>query len=184
MTTSDLANLESLRAMRHSPIRNYIIPGLTSYLIGEPSKEHGCVRMFECSREHQEHITPHSHRFDFRCLVLEGEVHNTIWTPGIHGDQFVETTMVYSGEVGSHLAEEPGKAQPWTSKTTRYGQHQWYGMSFDEVHSIRFGRGSCVLFFEGRNVSNNSTILEPFVDGQRVPTFHVAPWMFQRGVPA
>ena len=59
-------SIEALLRMKHSPVRNYAIPGLTSSLIGSPSPN-GTVRIFECSREHQEPIIPHSHRFSFQC---------------------------------------------------------------------------------------------------------------------
>jgi hypothetical protein len=72
-------SIPALRAMAHSPVRNYAIPGLTSWLIGQPSPK-GTMRLFESSRQHQEAITPHSHRFDFQCWVLEGFVVNRVWT--------------------------------------------------------------------------------------------------------
>jgi hypothetical protein len=71
-------NIEMLLAMAHSPLRNYAIPGLTSSLIGQKSGT-GCIRLFENSRDHQENITPHSHRFDFQCWVLAGHVVNRVW---------------------------------------------------------------------------------------------------------
>lgn len=60
----------------HSRVDNYAgIPGLTSWMIGT-SPNGGKIRMFHSYRDHDEFITPHSHRFDFECLVVEGEVEN------------------------------------------------------------------------------------------------------------
>ncbi len=40
-----------LDAMKHSPIGNYGgIPGVTSWLVGQPSDQ-GLVRLMECSRD-------------------------------------------------------------------------------------------------------------------------------------
>ena len=48
--------------LKHSPIHNYILPGLTSWVLKPAGDGHGMIRMFEASRETQEFITPHSHR--------------------------------------------------------------------------------------------------------------------------
>jgi hypothetical protein len=63
--------------MRHSRLGNYIVPGLTSHLVG--GAEFGKVRVFSTERSARDFITPHSHRFDFTSLVLSGTVHNTLY---------------------------------------------------------------------------------------------------------
>lgn len=69
-----------LQSMQHSPLGNYAgLPGLTSHLIAK--SDHGCVRTFSSPRYTEEHITPHSHRYDFTCLVLRGYVENTTYDP-------------------------------------------------------------------------------------------------------
>ena len=70
--------LQMLKAMANSRLGNYAgIPGLSSSLLGGP--KHGRVRLFDCSRAHEESIVPHSHRFDVLCLVLRGAVENHLW---------------------------------------------------------------------------------------------------------
>jgi len=54
----DLA--EHLEKMRSDTVENYVIAGLDSHLLNN-----GCVRLFTNERDHQDSITPHSHRFDF-----------------------------------------------------------------------------------------------------------------------
>ena len=174
-------NLDQIKAMAHSPLHNYAIPGLTSWIIGaNPDPQRGCVRLFECSRQHFELIIPHSHRFDFRCLVLRGGVNNVVWTADEEGDEFAVSTLRYGGEPG-HYSTTVEEVVRFSSRVDRYTKGQWYGMKHDEIHSIFFGRGSAVLFFEGPQVTNQSQILEPYVDGQRVPTFQVESWMFRKG---
>lgn len=166
--------------MKHSPIRNYGgIPGLTSWLIGAPS-EHGMVRLMECSRAHQEPIIPHSHRFNFHCLVLSGQVRNVIWTRmQFSGDEFRQSTLEYDGTPGAYR-REAGEIARWASNSSFYQAGQEYSMLASEVHSIYFERGTAVLFFEGPATFDTSIILEPFVDGDVVPTFKVEPWAFKR----
>ena len=175
-------NYQLLRRMAHSPIYNYAIPGLTSWLIGAPSK-HGCVRMFQCDRMHPEAITPHSHRFDFDCLVLDGAVTNHRWVrseiPGI-GDEYAESTLHYRGKPGQYDVEVGGSSR-WYTESLTYGPGECYGMAAAEVQSINFSRGARVLFFEGPTVSDTSVVLEPVCNGVRVPTFSTEPWMFKRG---
>lgn len=174
-------NIDHLRKMAHSPIRNYIVPGLTSWLIGEKSAA-GCVRMFECERSHEEAITPHSHRFDFACVVLQGAVRNVIWkrdTLGT-GDLFAGRTIIYGGSPGAYSSDCSPKVHRYTRTERRFTAGQQYGMTHDEVHSIFFERSTFVLFFEGPSITNETTVLEPWCDGMPVPTFEVRPWMFQR----
>jgi hypothetical protein len=167
-----------LQSMKHSPIQNYGgIPGLTSWLIGAPS-EQGLVRLMECSREHQEPIIPHSHRFDFHCVVLAGFVRNIIWEPCVKGDEFQASVLTYSGEPGKYR-KTACASQLWAATTRAYAAGDEYGMTADQVHSIFFSRGASVLFFEGPKVSDTSIILEPVVDGEVIPTFKVEPWMFK-----
>lgn len=145
------------------------------------------MRLFECSRDHQENITPHSHRFDFQCWVLAGEVRNKHWGESLDvfdksGDQFTVTDLVYQGDVGHYTRQRIGVARYLTTEKI-YNTGDWYAMKADEIHSIRFSKGTEVLFCEGPTLTDTSTILEPFVDGLDVPTFQVAPWMFQRWTP-
>lgn len=174
-----MKTVEFMKKMKHSPISNYGgIPGVTSWLIGEPG-EHGLVRLMECEREHQEPIIPHSHRFDFQCMVLAGSVRNLIWVKSLGGDEFRSTTLRYAGAAGKY-SREVGEVARWSTCTRNYKAGEEYGMKSDEVHSIFFARNTSVLFFEGPQVRDTSIILEPFVDGEALPTFKVEPWMFKR----
>lgn len=170
-----------LRSMMHSPVHNYVIPGLTSWLIGEKSPR-GVMRLFECSRNQQENITPHSHRFDFQCCVLKGRVTNRIWrhSPwGNAGDQYQQSNLVYRGACGEYERIVIG-ASTYEYTDFVYEADQWYSMTAKEIHSIYFAKGTEVLFFEGPTITDKSLILQPVVDGDVVPTFEVKPWMFKR----
>ena len=176
-------NVAALLKMAHSPVRNYVVPGLTSSLIGMPSPA-GTMRLFECERDHQETITPHSHRFDFQCWVLRGEVRNRIWRSNFtkygDGDLYEATLLHYEGEIGAYRME-PGEVNRWQYTDTVYAEGQCYAMRSAEVHSIHFSRGARVLFFEGPKVADSSMIIQPFCGGEVVPTMEVKPWMFKRG---
>lgn len=169
-----------LNCMKHSPIANYAgIPGLTSWLIGEPHPERGLVRLFECSRQHYEAITPHSHRFDFHCEVLSGVVMNVVWTPDASGDLYQETKAIYAGQPGKYR-REPGGIRTWKQAQKEYRTGDSYAMTSAAVHSIYFSRGARVLFFEGPAKSDYSIILEPVVDGDVITTFATPSWAFKK----
>ena len=171
------SQLQMLKAMANSRLGNYAgIPGLSSFLVGGP--EHGKVRLFDCSRAHEENIVPHSHRFDVLCLVLRGAVENHLWDLSPFGNFFTATEMRYTGKPG-HL--ERGTAHPaarYSRQSTRYVHGDFYSMKASEIHSITFSRDALVLFFEGPEQTSETLILEPFVDGVTVPTFQVQPWMY------
>jgi hypothetical protein len=175
-------SIEALLRMKHSSVKNYAIPGLTSSLIGNPSPA-GTVRLFECARDHQESITPHSHRFNFQCWVLRGSVRNRIWTeshyPDPHADMFHSSYLEYNGEFGKYEKKD-GLVGRWRYEDALYKAGECYSMKHDEVHSIFFSRGAVVLFFEGPTESNTSIILEPYVNNETVPTFKVEQWMFKK----
>lgn len=172
--------INALLGMAHSPVQNYVIPGLTSYLIGNPGPT-GAVRLFRNERDHQESIAPHSHRFDFRCFVVGGWVTNRIWLPcgDTSGDLYMTSELQYRGDIGRY-EKVPGASKRWRHADKSYFKGESYSMKADEVHSIKFSRGAVVLFFEGPQVSDTSILLEPFVGGETVPTGQVQPWMFRR----
>lgn len=175
-------DVTALERMMHSPVRNYALPGLTSWLIGQPGPA-GTMRVFTADREHQECITPHSHRFDFQCWVLKGSVRNRIWRKTYDydkdGDDFQVTKLVYRGDFGAFEKHE-GSVHRWLYTDYTHEAGQCYRMKAAEVHSIYFSRGAMVMFFEGPTVSDSSVIIEPYTNHKAIPTFKVEPWMFER----
>lgn len=178
-----MINIELLKLMAHSRLDNYVVPGLTSYLIGNGASIRGNVRMFECSRTHHEPIIPHSHRFDFQCLVLKGEVANVKWIESDteeDADAFIVSHLTYTGEHGQYEKKVKPKPRWFRREITNYKAGDWYSMTADEIHSIYFNRDTQVLFFEGPQIRCGSIILEPYVNGEHIPTFKVEPWMFKK----
>lgn len=173
-------DIEIIEQMKHRRIDNYAgIPGLTSWMLYKADK--GCVRLFEMFRDQEEYITPHSHRFDFSCLVLKGEVENTLYVPESiwEEDEYTISTMKYNGEVGEYTKTVDAHGVPLMKKVLTYFTNSTYSMKADEIHSIKFSKGAKVLFFEGATVKNSSIILEPYVYGEHIPTFKVEEWMFR-----
>lgn len=179
MTSALRAILDAIAPMRNNRLQNYIVPGLTSYLIGDGDK-FGRVRLFSIDRQSRDFITPHSHRFDFTCLVLEGRAHNGVFQP--HGvDQWCLSKIdQVCGKKGLREYTHTRDIAPshWTEEVTSYGPGCTYSMDADQIHSIRFDRGTQVLFFEGPQLTKQSLMLEPWVDGKVVPTFKTESWMF------
>lgn len=177
------AILQALNAatggMTHSVVRNYVTPGLTSSLVGGPG--HGCVRLFESDRDTREWVTPHSHRFDFTCIVLAGQVENIEFTLSSRGDAYARGVLrPVDGGLGQYEAVHGEVGETYAETTRIYAPGDTYSMLHSEIHSIRFSRGARVLFFEGPNVSDTSVFLEPYSNGATVRTFAVQPWMFQK----
>ena len=171
--------IRHLVSMRKSPLHNYIVPGLTSWMIMDNGNL-GKVRMFDCTREQHELITPHSHRFDFTACVIEGGVENTLWTPSSDGDDYQVTRTTYLNEPGKYESEL-WQRDKFTTDVIAYDSGEWYGMKFNEIHSIKFHKGAKVLFFEGPAKVDCSYVLEPVVDGEHMKTMRTEPWMFKRG---
>jgi hypothetical protein len=98
------SSLKDIQKALHSPRHNYVIPGLTSYLI-EGSHN---LRIFHNTRNHQESISPHTHRFNFRSKVLEGIVTNVIWEPSEYGDAYQCVDLSYCHEIGQYVRTPQG----------------------------------------------------------------------------
>lgn len=167
-----------LNDMKDSVVKNYATPGLTSALLSK-----GRVRVFVAERDTTEFITPHTHRFDFVAQVLRGEVENTIYYPDTtNGEQWHSMLLApVEGGLGKYLMEPIGTSR-FRTEASEYFSGDWYSMNADQFHSIRFKKGTEVLFFEGPQIRNTSRILQP-VDldtGELIQTFRVPDWMFKR----
>lgn len=170
-----------ISAMANSQVHQYATPGLTSSLVG--GNGCGTLRLFESDRDTREWITPHSHRFDFACLVLAGEVENILFVRGYGPrlNRFAEGKLrPVSGGLGHYEVVRIGDWAGYGEVSTTYKAGDIYSMQAKEIHTIRFSRGARVLFFEGPNISTESVFLEPYSNGKVVETFRTQPWMFER----
>ena len=161
-----------LDAMSSSKMKNYILPGLLSSLIGKEG--FGKVRMFEATRHPREVIVPHSHRFDLLCYVIAGSVVNSIWEEGETlrypcADTFNEIRQTRNDGMGNYetipVTTSDGSYQQraWHREPTEYHAGQWYFMTHSQIHSIEFRKGTSVLLFEGPEVTTTSTVLVPAI---------------------
>ena len=161
-------------------IEDYIIPGMTSYLL-KRREDGSTVRLFVMTRSQMMFIAPHSHRFDLRSTVLEGRVLNTMWYPktGAESDCFRVYSLEYKGKPGDYEKRPVGFGPVWPVGV-QYWMGDSYFMTHSEIHNIWFARGSAVLIDESEPKSTESKILEPFNQErqQEYPLFRTAPWMF------
>lgn len=172
--------LGMVAAMSHNPVSQYVLPGLTSSLVGEGR---GHVRLLTSDRDTREWVTPHSHRFDFVCLVLEGDVENILFERGggVGSNLYAAGTIRLIAEgMGRYAITRSGDHGSYIEKPAKYVAGETYSMKANQIHSIRFSRGAKVLFFEGPDVTEESVFLEPFSDGKTIRTFETSPWMFER----
>jgi hypothetical protein len=173
-------NFDDLKAMAHSPIYNYIVPGLTSYMI-QDFADGGKIRLFHASRDQQEFVIPHNHRFDLTSIVIKGEVENTIWEETQEGrqDLFQMCRLYYNGSPGVYSLEKYHPIMPFKPVTNVYTPGQFYNMEADTIHSIKFKKDTWLLIIQGPELRSDSTILQPYVNGEMIQTFKVEDWMFQ-----
>jgi hypothetical protein len=167
--------------MSYNAIANYIVPGLYSGLIGQDPETPQKIRVFSNTRTQDMPITPHSHRFDLACMVMYGSVENTIFNRfhnSSYGDSFMASELKYGGEPGKYERKE-NAIMYFTRFSRTYVAGQWYFMTHEDIHSIKFSKDAMVLVFEGDPKTDTTTILEPYVDGKVIPTFKVEDWMFE-----
>jgi hypothetical protein len=172
--------------MGYDSLHNYIVPGLVSTLIGEDRHASAKIRIFRNTRTQDEFITPHSHRFDLACMVLQGSVENTIFMPvpypnvtsDIYSDEYQVSRLIYEGSPGKYDKAD-AVVQRFGRFVNTYKAGQWYFLKFDEIHSIKFSKDAIVLIFEGDSKTDTTTVLEPHVNSKTIRTFKVEDWMFQ-----
>ena len=170
--------------LKHSPIHNYILPGLTSWMLKASTESSGAVRMFESSRQTEDFITPHSHRYGLDCEVLQGWVENTVWKRAQHFgaeksvDEWMVALLLYQGAPGKYVLEntQATRMQPTCKK---YSAGESYSMSYMDIHSIKFSRDAVVVITESAPQTDTTHILLPMAYGRVVPTFKVEPWMYK-----
>lgn len=174
--------VKHLRTMLHSPIRNYIVPGVTSWLVGGHGGPEGRVRLFESERRQWEMVTPHSHRFDFQSVVVQGAVTNTLWAESSVGDKnadaYCESEVTYDGGGPGKYSVKRLGTKYYVTQSTRYAQGERYLMYHSEIHSIQFEKNTMLLIYEGPRRTDKSIALEPVVAEVVINTFKVEPWMF------
>jgi len=178
MAYNKFSNLiHTLDNIKSDKVHNYVIAGLDSYLLGK-----GKVRMFKNSRNHLDYITPHSHRYGFSSLVLQGSVVNELWEScdDSQGDLFLVSTLEYDGEVGKHTVTR-GDPDYFCMSSEGYTQGESYKMDSNEIHSIRFSRDAIVLLFEEEEDTLTSKIIEPVVSGRLIKTYENKDYMFLKG---
>lgn len=178
--------IEKLMNMAHSRVQNYVVPGLTSLLLGQRrvDPQSGCVRMFIASRDQELHVTPHSHRYDLECLVLAGSVCNTLYLAC--PDEFDPNSDPYrvvmmkarTSPADSNQELSRGSVAHYAKRKTWYSAGKWYGMKAEEIHTVEFSRDAVVLIFEGPMKHPSTTVLLPHVDGLTIDTLIEPDWMF------
>lgn len=177
-----------LKDMKSDTLVDYAVPGLESSLL-----KNGLFRLFESDRDIEELIQPHSHRFDFMCIVLSGTVENTWYLEAPYNPRIVDSVNQWSrrelkrcnkdGFDGYQLSKEY-EIKGYRTRKVTYSTGQVYGMTYNQIHSIKFSRGAKVLFIEGPQVSDTSFVLQPVSNGVEIPNFYTAKWIFQPKVVA
>lgn len=178
-----------LREMGHSKVDNYIVPDVSSQLIGSDSGERGRVRIFDSSRDQDMFVTPHNHRFDLWCYVVQGEVENILYKTHYANLQKIQSSRAdtydvvqqrYNGEIGEYEEIRRNKDR-YAKFSTKYTEGSQYFMRYDEIHSIKFGRGAMLLIIEGKPKRDSNQVLLPVdYQGNTINTLSNEDWMFRR----
>lgn len=165
--------------LKTNKISNYIIPGLESWiLICDKDPRWGKLRLFKATRDTDYIVTPHSHRFDFWCYVIEGNVLNTVYIESMDGDLFECQSLVRVEHFNTY-SRSTVKRKRYKKSFHQHNKNETYFMRNDEFHSICFAKGTEVLFLEGPSKSAESHILLPVVNDKTINTFKVEDWMFK-----
>ena len=171
--------MTDLKKFATSVRHNYIVPGLTSMVLARSdAPAGGMVRLFCMERQQEYEVTPHNHRYDFTCLVLAGQVYNRVYE-SVEGSGSVTHAIFNYDATTKGLAHKPLSEVAMAYDELIYETGEWYSMTHEQFHSIRFSRGAEVLFFEGPQITDISQCLLPISHGRICNTFLSADWMMQ-----
>ena len=169
---SKILRMESSRTLR-----DYIVPGLYSYLL-EEYPDGGKLRMFHMTRHQELYIVPHNHRFDFKCCVLEGRVTNYLYVRSVVASPKKKYAMFgYEPSDRTLCMQRPKKFPYYDIEKTDYTAGQTYEMAAEQFHSIWFQKGTKVLFHEGPQIRSGNEVLVPHASGVVCNTFMSHDWM-------
>lgn len=158
-------------------LENYILPGMVSTMLATPARG-GIVRLFEMTREQEYEVTPHDHRYNFQCCVLAGTVENRRYrTQSTEYDQYAGYVSLPYDPATHSLDESCPTYMHGQFTDEHFSEGDWYAMSKDEFHSIRFSKGAKVLFIEGPEQKKQSSCLVPYINGRICNTFIWRDWM-------
>ena len=157
--------LKLVNTIQSDSIDNYIVDGLNSSLL-----ENGVVRMFTTTHHQIDGIAPHSHRYDFACVVLQGKVTNHLWYAAQDGDDMQVMSLKYLGAPGKYSTTDLA-VQKFARSSTVYEAGEIYMMERDQIHNIEFTKGTQVLFFEGPQKTETSLALQPIVKDKEPKMF-------------
>jgi len=161
-----------------SALENYIIPGVRSTLLAK-SLDGGVVRVFDMSRDQEYDITPHDHRYDFECFVISGSVTNRrYWSASARKDDATHARLQYDYQAKA-LNEASANWFRAGYREEVFGIGEWYSMKSYEFHSIRFAKGSKILFIESPEIKKESYCLLPYHYGRICNTFIWRDWMME-----
>lgn len=176
--------IEILDQMKSNTLNNYVLAGLKSHQLNN-----GNIRLFENTRNQYDYISPHSHRFNFTCLVLKGDVTNTMWEEVPKDtlenynecayDEYCITTNLYKGKPGYYDIKNISKGY-FKRYSYKYSEGEIYSMKHDEIHSIQFSKDALVLFFHGPDISDTNIVLNPIVSDSVIPLSETKDYMFKR----
>lgn len=157
-------------------LENYVIPGLRSEALIEEPDSGAMMRLFEMTRDQEYFITPHDHRYNFRCMVLEGKVVNTVYRLVAAQGDYTHAMLPYEPVLRT-LDHSRATFVRTESERRTYVTSDWYVMHHDEFHSITFDKGTRVLFLQEKDQKAQSSCLLPYVDGKILDTFIWRDWM-------
>ena len=158
---------------------NYIIPGLMSTELAR-TPAGGLVRLFEMTRDQEYDIVPHDHRFDFRCFVLSGHVLNREYALYEVSSSLGASHAALAYCARTHTLSDTPRWMRGTFTERDYHAGDWYAMSAEHFHAIRFARGTKVLFIEDPARRVQSHCLFPVVNGTICENFIWRDWMMAK----
>lgn len=163
---------------RPRALRNYILPGLTSYKLAD-LEGGGMLRVFEMERDQETEVVPHNHRYAFGCYVVHGSVEHTIYgVSGCDRSTATHAAMQYN-HVGKCIDSESARFVQATFTTRSHGPGDYYALGPTTFHRVRFSRGTVVLFVEGPPDQQYSEVLVPYERGRICSSFVWGDWMMQ-----
>jgi hypothetical protein len=174
---------DELREYRPTSVVNdYTVPGVNFWELSK-CPQTGLKRFgFNAEREPTRYVVPHQHLGGLQFTVLKGTAVNQRFIQPVTGGTLTCLWSVsrIKNTPNGVLRLDGGSVYAMMALDEEvYQTGKTFKLRYDEIHTIRYNKGSVVVFTEGLHQQDAVTILEPLDSmGNPIRMHEIEPWMF------
>jgi hypothetical protein len=167
-----------------SVANDYTVPGVNFWELSK-CPQTGLKRFgFNAEREPTRYVVPHQHLGGLQFTVLAGTVVNQRFIRPVNKGTLAclwSVSRIKNSPKGVLRLDDGPVSEMVALDEEVYAIGKEFRLLYSEIHTIRYTKGSVVVFTEGLHQQDAVTILEPLDSmGNPIRMHEIEPWMFGR----